>query len=92
MILGARTALAKWLALEKRFSGTTQSRIMELRGRLQSLSKKSLSVSEYLLRPKSIVDHLASTGEIIPELELVLYILNGLGPRYLTFVTSINMT
>lgn len=30
--------------------------------------------------------------EIIPKHEMVIYILNGLGPRYITFVTMFNIT
>lgn len=92
VILGGLTARAKWLALEDRFTNPTRSRVIELRRKLQSLSKNNLSIGEYLLRTKTILNHLASTGEVILERELVLYILNGLDPRYLSFVTSFNLT
>lgn len=35
---------------------------------------------------------MAIVGKVIPKCEMILYILNGLGPRYLTFVTTFNMT
>lgn len=41
---------------------------------------------------KTLYDHLLTLGKIIYEKVLVLYVLNGNGPRYLTFVTSFNMT
>lgn len=65
---------------------------MELKGNLQILSKNGLSVSNYMLKVKTLSDHLASIGEIIPECDPFLYILNDLCPQYLTFLTIFNMT
>lgn len=65
---------------------------MELCERLQSLSINDLSISEYLLKAKTIIDHLATIGEVVPERDLMIYIFNGLGSRYFTFVTTFNMT
>lgn len=36
-------------------------------------------------------DYLALVGEIVQEIDLILYILNGLGPRYIYFTTTFNM-
>lgn len=44
-----------------------------------------------MLRAKTIVDYLDAFGRFIYECEMVLCILNGLGPMYLTFVTTFNM-
>lgn len=41
---------------------------------------------------KTLTDHIATTSEVILECEMVLYVFNGLGHRYLTFVTTFNMT
>lgn len=68
------------------------SRVMELHVQLQALIKYGLSISAYLMHVKTISDHLATSDKIIHEKDVVLYVFNGLGPRYLTFVTSFNMT
>lgn len=91
VILGETIARAKWLALEERFENNTQSKVMDLHGKHQSLRKYNLSLSEYLLRAKTIANHLASNCEIILEKGLVLYILNGIGPKYLSFIKSFKM-
>lgn len=51
-----------------------------------------LSVVEYMLHAKTLSDHLTAASEVIFEHEMVLYILYEVGPRYLTFVTTFNMT
>lgn len=48
-------------------------------------------VFDYILRAKTLANHLDAVDEVILECEMVLYILNGLGPQYLTFVTTFNM-
>lgn len=63
----------------------------EFCGQLQVLKKDGLLVSVYLLKAKTLSDHLVASSDIIFQKELVLFILNGLGPRYLTFMTDINM-
>lgn len=80
------------MIFEDHFNHTNQSKVMELSGILQSLSKNDLSVANSMLFAKTLSDHLATIGDFILQREIVLYILNGLGSRYLTFVTTFNMT
>lgn len=47
-------------------------------------------MSEYLIKIKSISDQLAAAGRKVDNEDLVLYVLNGLGPEYASFVTSIS--
>lgn len=65
---------------------------MKIFGKLQSLVKNGMFISDYILKTKIILDHLAVVWEIIPKWEMVLYILNSLGPNYFTFVATFNMT
>lgn len=44
------------------------------------------------LKTNNIFDYLVATSELVLEIGLVLYILNFLGPKYLTFITTFNMT
>lgn len=92
VLVGHLWAREQWIALEDQFSHTTLSQFMKLHGRLQSLAKNGMSISDYMLKVKTFIDNLAATGEIIPEHEVVLYILNSLGLRYVNFVTTFNMT
>lgn len=65
---------------------------MKLGDKLQSLLKNGLSILDYMLRVKIMSDHLVVVGEFISKREMVLHILNYLGPRYLTFITIFNMS
>lgn len=65
---------------------------MELSGKLQSLSMNGVPLEDYMFHAKMLVDHLVATRERIPKREMVQYTLNGLGLKYLTFVTTFNMT
>uniref|UniRef100_A0A803QF40 Retrotransposon Copia-like N-terminal domain-containing protein n=1 Tax=Cannabis sativa TaxID=3483 RepID=A0A803QF40_CANSA len=57
---------------------------------LQNQKKGSLSVNEYLLRIKTIVDQLLSSGHLVTVKEHVAAIFKGLPPAYDTFVISVN--
>lgn len=62
---------------------------MQLRLQLHQLKKGGDSMSEYLLKAKSIADQLAIASKPLDDDDLILYILGGLGPNYGPFVTSI---
>lgn len=65
---------------------------MKLSWKLQTLAKNGLSISNYMLRAKTLVDRLVAVGKVILECEMIVYVLNELGPRFLTFFTTFNMT
>lgn len=56
------------------------------------LKKENLIFARYMLKSKTLLDHLASIGDIVLERELILYILNGLSPKYISFKTTFNVT
>lgn len=61
---------------------------------LNTLRKESLSVEDYYIKMKAIADKLANAGSPITEKDLLLTILNGLGPGYrdiATFITNSRM-
>ncbi|KAL5778638.1 hypothetical protein ACOSQ2_009375 [Xanthoceras sorbifolium] len=58
------------------------ARIMHIRSQLQSLKKGTLSITEFVVKIKGIVDSLTTTGQIIPEIDLVAYILGGLSQEF----------
>ncbi|XP_043687482.1 uncharacterized protein LOC122638694 [Telopea speciosissima] len=62
---------------------------MQLRYQLQTAKKGSLSVADYFNRVKGITDSLAAASHPVPDNDLILYILGGLGPGYEPFVTAI---
>jgi hypothetical protein len=65
------------------------SRVTNLRMKLATLKKGSMSSSVYFTKMCSIGDELATVGKIIGDDEMIHYILTGLDFEYNTFVTSI---
>lgn len=64
--LSRASTISKRLTLEKKIANTTQSRVMRLSKKFQTLKKVNTSISEYLLHAKTISNHLDSTNEIKP--------------------------
>ncbi|KAK0581378.1 hypothetical protein LWI29_013065 [Acer saccharum] len=62
---------------------------MQLKLQLLTLKKGGLSMTEYLMKKKSIIDALSFTGYMMTEGDKIMYILNGLGPEYDPFVIPV---
>ena len=60
---------------------TSKTRIMQLRLQLHQIKKVSNTMFDYLLKAKSIANQLAMTTKPSDDDDLMLYILNGLGPN-----------
>lgn len=46
---------------------------------------------EYINKAKILADHLATNSEPISDGDLIMYVLGGLCPNYIPFLTSMNM-
>lgn len=71
-----------WTTLEQLAAGNSRARLLQLRFQLQSVKKGSLSINDYILKMKSIVDSINDAGQAISDEDLTLYILGGLGSEY----------
>uniref|UniRef100_A0A803PB16 Reverse transcriptase Ty1/copia-type domain-containing protein n=1 Tax=Cannabis sativa TaxID=3483 RepID=A0A803PB16_CANSA len=56
---------------------------------LQNTKKGSLSIDEYLLKMKNLVDGLRAAGNPITYDQLILYVLTSLGPEYEAMVVNL---
>ncbi|KAL5770528.1 hypothetical protein ACOSP7_014682 [Xanthoceras sorbifolium] len=63
--------------------------IMHIRSQLQSLKKGAMSITEFVVKMKGIIDSLTATGQIITEIDLVSYILIGLGQEFDPVIATI---
>ncbi|KAL5745628.1 hypothetical protein ACOSP7_026774 [Xanthoceras sorbifolium] len=54
----------------------------ELKQQLQCIKKGASSVSEFMLKVKSVGDALKAAGEVVRDNDLILSILNGIGHEY----------
>lgn len=78
-----------WFALKGAYASSASSRNMELRAQFQTTKKDGRSMPDYLQIMKSIADNLAVVGEPINNRDMILYLLEGLGPEYNPFVMTI---
>ncbi|KAJ8628397.1 hypothetical protein MRB53_021704 [Persea americana] len=88
-VVGLSTSYEVWHHLATTYASTSKARIMQLRLQLHQLKKGADTMSEFLLKAKSIADQLAIALKPIDDDDLVLYILGGLGSESGPFVTSI---
>ncbi|KAA8523595.1 hypothetical protein F0562_010018 [Nyssa sinensis] len=88
-VIGYSTSREAWLALERRFSASTRSNILQLKSALHNISKGKDSIDSYIQKIKQARDSLASVSVLIEDEDILIYVLNGLPQEYNAFKTSI---
>jgi hypothetical protein len=91
-LYGLKTARQVWTTLATRYANQSKARICYLKRSLQTLNQGSKSCSEFLSETKSYSDLLAAAGQPVEDEDLISYILGGLNPAYITFITLFNFT
>ncbi|KAL4581705.1 hypothetical protein LXL04_006232 [Taraxacum kok-saghyz] len=80
-----------WTSIEKTFQAQTRASCMAMKTQLQTLSKGSLSMIEYVEKKRSIADSLAENLTPISTEDLIGYILSGLDSSYGSFTYAVMM-
>lgn len=80
-----------WQAINRSFQAQTRASRMQLKAQIQSLSKGSMTMVDYIDRKRSIADSLAANLSPISDEDLIGYLLNGLDSSYAPFVTAFMM-
>ncbi|KAL4563173.1 hypothetical protein LXL04_027209 [Taraxacum kok-saghyz] len=80
-----------WQAIEKTFQAQTRACRMQLKAQLQSLTKGSMTMIEYIERKRAIADSLAENLHPVHDEDLISYILTGLDSSYGAFLTAFMM-
>jgi hypothetical protein len=88
-IQDAHTPAEAWQNLVQMFQTNTKVRKLQLKQELHIVEKKNMSINEYSLKIKGIVESLASINVSVDDDDLVSVCLNGLGKEYKPFKTSI---
>ncbi|KAF8377256.1 hypothetical protein HHK36_030631 [Tetracentron sinense] len=88
-VVGLNTAQEVWSTLANTYAQRSKAREYQLRHQLQICKKDSSSMSDYLRKFKSLCDSLAAIGHPVSDEDRVFWVLNGLGPSYESFVTSV---
>jgi hypothetical protein len=78
-IQDAHTLVKAWQNLVQMFQTNTKARKLQLKQELHTVEKKNISINEYSLKIKGIVESLASINVFVDDDDLVSVCLNGLG-------------
>ncbi|KAL7614674.1 hypothetical protein Lser_V15G06423 [Lactuca serriola] len=83
MVLKPRmTSYDLWKGLEDLFRDNKDSRAMQLDQDLQSIEIGDMSIHDYCHKIKVLSDLLANIDQPVPEKNLVIYMINGLGDKF----------
>ncbi|KAJ4816146.1 hypothetical protein LUZ62_028712 [Rhynchospora pubera] len=91
-MVSCSTSAALWTTLQQQFATNSRARLIDLKRQLQSAQKGGSSCTEFLQRIRTLADELAYIGAPPTNDDLVLTILNGLGPEFNPFVAAITAT
>ncbi|TXG72185.1 hypothetical protein EZV62_000764 [Acer yangbiense] len=78
-----------WKIVEQLFISQSKANVMQLKLQLQTLKKNGSSMTEYIMKEKSIIDALSFTGCVMSQDDKIMSILSGLGPEYDSFVIPV---
>lgn len=88
-MVGCDYSYQVWAKLEAFFASQTKANVIQLKTQLRNLRKGSLSVSDFLLKIKKIIDSLFSIGCSFTEADHIEAILEGLPEEYTSFIVSV---
>ena len=81
-----------WNCLESLYTSSTKARKIQLKNELHNMNKNALmSVNDYVLKLKDLIDALASIGSLVENHDKVAFSLNGLreDDKWKSFITSV---
>jgi hypothetical protein len=79
-----------WIVLKTLYGSHTRDRIQQMKGELQTLSKGSYSLEDYLHKAKSLALSLRGAGKPMDDDDLIVCILRGLGSEFDPIVAALN--
>lgn len=89
-MVGAESAHQIWSKLNLYFAAQNRAKVSQFKLILQNTKKGSLTINEYLLKVKNVIDKLASVGHQLTDTDHIEAIFNGLPEEYDTFVISVS--
>ncbi|KAF9664573.1 hypothetical protein SADUNF_Sadunf16G0032600 [Salix dunnii] len=87
-VLNLETSKQVWDALQARFSSTSRSRVTFLKRQLQTISQGNRNCLSYIEEAKLFSDQLSAAGKLVYKQDLISYLLSGLQPQFMPFVTA----
>jgi hypothetical protein len=77
-----------WTLLEQTYASRLKARVVNTRMALATTQKRSMTISEYIAKMKSLADEMASASKVLEDDELVSYIMVGLDFDYNPIVST----
>ncbi|KAK9169094.1 hypothetical protein Syun_001234 [Stephania yunnanensis] len=71
-----------WKTLESLFAQSSMARVLQLKKKMNNIKKGSSSISEFVLKVKTIAAELRSINQVITESDMIQSILSGLGHEF----------
>ncbi|XP_022157455.1 uncharacterized protein LOC111024149 [Momordica charantia] len=88
-VVGSTSSKEIWDTLEKHYSSSSRTNVVNLKSDLQSISKKvGECIDDYVKRIKEVKDKLTNVSVVVDDEDLLIYTLNGLPSAYNVFRTS----
>ena len=84
------TPAIAWRNLDRVFEVNTKVRKLQLKSELNQVSRNNLSIKDYALKIKSIVEALGPFKVTVEDDDIVCACLDGLGEEYVHFRSSMN--
>ncbi|KAL5827956.1 hypothetical protein ACOSQ3_019798 [Xanthoceras sorbifolium] len=78
-----------WSVHERMYSQHSLAKIMQIRAQIQATKKGSLTITEYVLKLRTMADSLAAAGQPMSDRDLLLNVLQGLGSEYDAVIVNI---
>ncbi|CAH9080698.1 unnamed protein product [Cuscuta epithymum] len=91
LISSATTAKSAWDKLILTYANTSRGRIISLKSSIARTKRGNRSITDYLTERYAIAEDLALAQNPISDEDLVVHILNGLGPEYSNIISAIRV-
>ncbi|CAL9243538.1 unnamed protein product [Arabidopsis halleri] len=88
-VYGLRSSQEVWFYLAKKFNRVSATRKLDIQRKIQTTTKGTRSLAQYLSEIKALCDQLDSIGAPISEQEKIYGVLSGVGREYESIVTII---
>jgi len=89
-VINSESCHNAWIVLETLYGSHTRDHIQQMKGELQTLSKGSYSLEDYLHKAKSLALSLRGVGKPMDDDDLIVCILRGLGSEFDPIVAALN--
>ncbi|KAG7593481.1 Reverse transcriptase RNA-dependent DNA polymerase [Arabidopsis thaliana x Arabidopsis arenosa] len=88
-VYGLRSSQEVWFYLAKKYNRVSATRKLDIQRKIQTTTKGTRSLAQYLSEIKALCDQLDSIGAPISEQEKIYGVLSGVGREYESIVTVI---